>query len=770
MKLLVVESPSKAKIIGKYIGQDYKVISSGGHIRELPSKNGSVDVSDFSMSWILTERGKGFVKEVKKYLSDVSNIILATDPDREGEGIAWHISEVIKDIKQSKSTVNGRSMQRISFNAVTKKDVINAIHSPREVDMCLVDAYKTRLRIDYLFGFNISPVLWRKLPGSKSAGRVQSVALRLLVERAQEIAKFVAQEYWTIDGKFSLPLVNDLLMRLVEFDGKKLDKLDIKNEEMALNIEKSLKRQSFFISDIQDSNIKKNPNPPFNTATLQQSAVNELNMRAVRVMRIAQDLYEGMEINGEMQGLITYMRTDSIVMSDEAIVECRKNISDLFGDKYVSESIRVYKSKAKNAQEAHEAIRPTDFSNTPDKVRAFLSDEHFRVYDIIWRRAVASQMASALLVSRNIKASSKDGATFSVSGSKILFDGFYIISRDKNNESFLPDVEIHSKLNVNEFLKDQHFTKPSPNYTEASLVKKLEEIGVGRPSTYARIFQVLIDREYAFYDGKAMIPHYRGIIVTQFLIHFFAKYIEYDFTAEMENALDEVSSGNLNANDLMKTFWTDFSKTVMDSSSIQISQVLSVLQNELSFLLFPQGDASKICPKCNSSLELRLGKINPFIGCSAYANGTCSYVRSLDGEESNSNLKNQHGYDIEIVPGPYGKYLRVSFDGKMKNISLTGINDEITPDKAIFLYNLPANLGEYNESPLDLCIGRFGPYVKNGSIMASLKKNDNVFDITFERAVDLIYERANKVVTENFVRKKTAVAKKKYSATRKKKE
>lgn len=764
-------------MIQKYLGKDYFVCSSGGHIRELPPKDGSVDTNVFVPTWQLTTKGKAFITELKKQMKDCDMLILATDPDREGEGISWHIYDALRTAK-----VKMPQVKRVAFNAVTKNDILNAIKNPRDINQDLVNSYLARLMIDYLVGFNLSPVLWRKLPGSRSAGRVQSVALRLIVERAKEIANFIIEEYWTIDGIFAINSTattqTELKCKLIEFLGRKLDKLGIKTINQSNDIIDKLKIDNYTITSLEDSETKRNPNPPFNTASFQQAAVNELNMRSVNAMRIAQSLYEGVEVNGETVGLITYMRTDSIMINPEAVKSCRDAIKSLFGDKYLSTDIRVYKSKAKNAQESHEAIRPTNILLRPEDVKPFLSSENFAVYDLIWRRTIASQMASAIWLSRNIKITGqKNQSVFSITGSKILFDGFLKVTRnDEVENNLLPDLEVNSKVDAINFIKEQHFTRPPAHYTEATLVKKMEELGIGRPSTYARIFSVLTERNYAYYQGKSIIPESRGMLVVYFLMEYFSKYVEYDFTADMENKLDDISNGSIQINSVMNDFWINFHQNVESAFEIKITDVLVKLQEKMENLIFPNKDIDQKCPKCGGVLELKLGRFGPFIGCSSYTSGECKYMRSMDaeGEISSGMLgtytENDITYNVEIATGPYGKYIKFSSDmaDKPIHVQMTGVSDQISLKDAIFLKNLPIKIGIYNEKDILLCNGRFGPYVKSGDIMASLKKSDDIFTLELSRAIELIEQRASsdkkpfkrKAAPKNASSKKTTQSKK----------
>lgn len=801
MRVLVVESPSKAKVIQKYLGNDYIVRSSGGHICELPPKDGSVDTHTFVPKWQLTSKGKAFITELKKVLKDAKELILATDPDREGEGISWHIYEEIK-----KTKVKLEKVQRISFNAVTKTDILNALKAPRDIDSNLVNAYLSRLMIDYLVGFNLSPVLWRKLPGSRSAGRVQSVALRILTERAEEIARFVKQEYWTIDGLF---LPNDaesdiVKSRLIQFLSKKIDKLDIKDSKSAESILEKLWTDVYKVSSIDDTEMRRNPSAPFNTSSLQQAGVNELNMRSVNVMRIAQSLYEA--------GLITYMRTDSIMLSDGALKDCRSAISEMFGEKYLSSKVRVYKSKAKNSQEAHEAIRPTNIMLKPSDVKTFPSSESFAVYDLIWRRTIASQMESAVYLSRNIQIEGKNqNSIFSATGSKVIFDGFLKVTKvDKAlQDNLLPNLNVGQSLQAKDFISEQHFTKPPAQYTEATLVKKLEELGIGRPSTYARIFSVLIDRDYAHYEGKSIVANFKGILVVYFLLEHFSKYVEYDFTAEMESRLDDISNGSMEMHKVMEDFWIHFHKVIEESFQIKITDVLSDLQKRMNHLIFTNGNET--CPKCDSNLELRLGKFGPFIGCSGYSEKSCKYMRPIANDEEDLSgdlgVYEEDGkvYRVELANGPYGKYIKFSLNENSNESVSDSISDSVTEaeiedtskkakksakknsgksekpihisignmteislEKAIFLKNLPKKMGEHDGHDVFLCNGRFGPYVKSNDIMASLKKTDDIFSIQLNRAIELIQEKtsSNASGKKKFVRKKGTTSKKAASSAK----
>lgn len=777
MKLVIVESPSKAKSIGKYLGKDYKVLASYGHIRDLPSKTGSVrPQEDFAMTWSVIEKAEKALQEIRSAIPKSDELLLATDPDREGEAISWHVLEYLKeqDLLKHQPTV-----KRVVFNAVTKSAVLEAFKHPREVDAHLVEAYLARLSLDYLVGFTLSPVLWRKLPGSRSAGRVQSVALRLVAEREKEIEAFKKEEYWTVEASFGAEQTHLFLGKMIYWQGKKLEKFSLPNETLAHQALQDAEKASYTVLSLEKKRIKRNPQPPFITSTLQQEASRKLGFSASRTMKIAQKLYEGLALDGgEVTGLITYMRTDSIQVIPEATQECRQAILEKFGKAYLPEQVRVYKSKAKNAQEAHEAIRPTDYARSPEALKTYLDAEQFKLYDLIWKRAVASQMEQAQLDQTTVDIASQDQKIiFRSTGSIIAFDGFLKLYQESQDEgeaedagkgSKLPALQEKQPLIFENMLPYQHFTQPPPRYTEASLVKKLEELGIGRPSTYARILQVLQDRSYVRLEKRQMVPEERGRIVTAFLTHFFERYVQYGFTADLENQLDAISAGDTPWKKVLQEFWETFSQTIEASSTLTIPQVIETVEKDLKSYLFPasrEGASSdfETCPQCQvGHLGLRLGKINAFIGCSGYPD--CSYTRSLSNHELSAEIQGEDGVmktsqmlfprslgqdpettlEISVRMGPYGPYLQWGDDPKPKRVSLSKdvTAEQVTLEQALRLGALPKALGVHpgTQEELILGLGRFGPYVKYQGAYFSLKKNQDHLKFSLEEAVQLVEE------------------------------
>lgn len=754
MKLVIVESPAKAKTINKYLGKDYQVLASFGHIRDLPSKDGSVNPDDdFAMTWELSPGGKKRLADIVKALKDADTLILASDPDREGEAIAWHILEELK----AKKALKGKTIERVVFHEITKSAVTEAIKNPRTIDDNLVSAYMARRALDYLVGFTLSPVLWRKLPGSRSAGRVQSVALRLICDRETEIEKFKAEEYWTIDADLLTASQAVIKSHLIELDGKKLEKFDLNTEAKAMEAKAKIEAQDFAIENVERKKANRYPAPPFTTSTLQQEAARKLRFSAKKTMQIAQKLYE--------EGLITYMRTDAVNLSKEAISACRDAIVKYFGEAYLPKQPKEYKTKSKNAQEAHEAIRPSDVMNTPKKMEVKLAADEHKLYELIWKRTVACQMMPALLDKVVIDARSADTKILlRANGQVIEFDGFLKLYQESKDDSddddenrILPNVAAGEKVDKGEITAEQHFTTPPPRFTEASLVKKLEELGIGRPSTYATIIAVLQERKYVRVEKLRFIPEDRGRIVTVFLENFFKKYVEYDFTAQMEEFLDDVSAGEMQWKKLLEGFWAKFIKNVDAVKPLQMSEVIDKIDEALSHHLFPpraDGSDPRICPECGTGrLSIKLGKFGAFIGCSNYPE--CKYTKPLvdtASEEEQSAapkikevadvvLGEINGQKIYLKKGPYGFYVQLGEDQtatteKPKRASLPkGINsDEITFEQAERLLSLPYQLGE----GIEVNSGKFGPYIKCGGKSVSLRGNDTIFNITIERAKELL--------------------------------
>jgi DNA topoisomerase-1 len=772
MKVVVVESPAKAKTINKYLGSDYKVVASYGHVRDLPAKDGSVlPDADFAMSWEVDGKSEKHLKTILEAVRGADLLFLATDPDREGEAISWHVSEVLN----SRRGLKHLDIKRVVFNEVTKNAVLDAFTRPREIDRELVEAYLARRALDYLVGFTLSPVLWRKLPGSRSAGRVQSVALRLVCERESEIEAFKSREYWTIEVEFKTEAGQTFTARLTHLDGKRLERFDLDTEAKARAAADGILRASgFTVAEIDSRQVRRNPFPPFTTSTLQQEASRKLGLSANRTMQIAQRLYEGIELAGETVGLITYMRTDGVAISAEAIAAARQLIGGEFGPRYLPDAPRVYRSPAKNAQEAHEAIRPTDLTRKPADVAAHLDRDQLRLYELIWKRTVASQMASALLEQVAVDITDAVGRLrLRANGSVILFDGFLTLYQEDRDDiadtqlgasempegegGRLPAMRKAERLARGEVTPSQHFTQPPPRYTEASLVKKLEELGIGRPSTYASIIQVLQDRDYVRLEKRRFVPEDRGRLVTAFLTNFFERYVEYNFTADLENQLDDVSGGRIDWKEVLRNFWRDFSAAVDGTKELTISQVLTALDEALGPHFFPNGDSGhdpRLCPVCGAGrLSLKLGKFGAFIGCSNYPN--CRFTRPLavENEAEPTTPETALGADpgtglaVTLKKGPYGHYVQLgegNGEFKPKRVALPRSLKpaEIDLETALRLLALPRELGRHPETgdAIVAGIGRFGAYIKHGTTYKSLGADDDVLTIGLNRAVVLLAE------------------------------
>ena len=763
MNVLVVESPTKAKTINKYLGPGYRVLASFGHVRDLPSKDGSVRPdADFAMSWEVDPKAQARLKAIVDAVKNADKLILATDPDREGEAISWHVLEVLR---QRRALGKTTPVERVVFNAVTKAAVLDAIANPRQINEELVDAYLARRALDYLVGFNLSPVLWRKLPGARSAGRVQSVALRLVVEREMEIEKFVAQEYWTIDADLRASAGN-FAARLTHLDGEKLDKLSLKSEADARRAVEAIEARRFKVESVESKPVKRHPAPPFITSTLQQEASRKLGFAAKHTMRVAQQLYEGVDIGGDTVGLITYMRTDGLDMAPEALTDARKMIGDRYGQKYLPSSVRTYTSKLKNAQEAHEAIRPTSFTRSPDSVARSLDDDQARLYELIWKRAVASQMESAELERTTIDIASEDRkVTLRATGTVTLFDGFLTLYQEgKDDEADeeggkLPKLSVGDATSIEKVRPEQHFTEPPPRYSEASLVRKLEELGIGRPSTYATILSVLRDRAYVRMERNRFFPEDKGRLVTAFLTSFFGRYVEYGFTADLEEKLDEVSAGDLPWKDLLRDFWRDFSAAVAETKDLKISQVISDLDEILGPHIFPPAEAPgadpRRCPTCgNGRLGLKLGRFGAFVGCSNYPE--CKYTRQLGakagdasgGEPRELGIDPGTGEKVTLRTGRFGPYVQLGEGKTPKRASIPKGTDIASVELALALklLSLPREVGLHPESgnPITANFGRYGPYVAHNGQYASLESAEDVFTIGLNRAVTVLAEKKAK--------------------------
>jgi len=777
MNLVIVESPAKAKTINKYLGKDYKVLASYGHIRDLPSKNGSVDPdNNFQMLWEIDSFSKKYLKDITEAAKNSTKIILATDPDREGEAIAWHVKEFLNE----KKLLKDKLVERVVFNEITKKAVTHGIDNPRQIEPLLVDAYMARRALDYLVGFNISPILWTKLPGSKSAGRVQSVALKLITEREHEIELFTPKEFWTLKVIFKDSSNNLITSNISLLEGKKIEKFSFKNKEDITEAAEQIKKIKFNISDISSKVVIRNPSGPFTTSTLQQVSSGRLGLGASRTMQIAQKLYQGVEIEGETIGLITYMRTDGTNISAEAISGFRNFIKNEYGNEYLPKDPLNYSGKkAKNAQEAHEAIRPTDIVRTPDKVKKYLSPEQHKVYDLIWSRALSSQMQSALFDRNTITIASVNNDTiFKTTGSVIKFDGYLKIYKDpkkEDNESMLPKMS-KGVINIENIVDEQHFTQPPPRYSEASLVKKLEELGIGRPSTYASIITVISTRGYVETINKRFHPTDRGKLITAFLEKLFSKYVDYNFTAGLENQLDEITSGKEGWIKVLEMFWKDFNQNITEVKEKRTREVLDLLNDSLGNLVFERdidGNIDRKCKLCsNGILSLKNSfRGGAFIGCSRYPE--CKFTRPLSKVKAaqQSQLaepkligKHENGNDMYLKVGRFGPYIQYEIipenvhdeveknkkkkkkkeNSNIKNVSIPkGVSiDTINLDKAKFLCSLPKILGQHPDTGKDITLnsGRFGPYLKCENKSARIESSEEIFSIGLNRAVIMISE------------------------------
>ncbi|WP_028345613.1 type I DNA topoisomerase [Bradyrhizobium murdochi] len=767
MNIVIVESPAKAKTINKYLGASYEVLASFGHVRDLPAKNGSVDPdANFQMIWEVDPKAAGRLNDIAKALKGASRLILATDPDREGEAISWHVLEVMKQ----KRALKDQKIERVVFNAITKQAVTDAMKAPRQIDGALVDAYMARRALDYLVGFTLSPVLWRKLPGARSAGRVQSVALRLVCDRELEIEKFVPREYWSLVATLTTPRGDSFEARLVGADGKKIQRLDIGSGAEAEDLKKAIEAANFTVSTVEAKPARRNPQAPFTTSTLQQEASRKLGFAPAHTMRIAQRLYEGIDIGGETTGLITYMRTDGVQIDGSAITQARKVIGEDYGNAYVPDAPRQYQTKAKNAQEAHEAIRPTDLSRRPAEMRRRLDPDQAKLYELIWIRTIASQMESAELERTTVDIAAKAGSRvleLRASGQVIKFDGFLALYQEGRDDEEDEDSRRLPAMSEGEALKrqalavTQHFTEPPPRFSEASLVKRMEELGIGRPSTYASILQVLKDRGYVKLEKKRLHGEDKGRVVIAFLENFFARYVEYDFTAALEEQLDRISNNEISWQQVLKDFWTDFIGAVDDIKDLRVAEVLDALDDMLGPHIYPpraDGGDIRQCPSCGTGrLNLKAGKFGAFVGCSNYPE--CRYTRPLaaDSEASADRVLGKDpetDLDVTVKAGRFGPYIQL---GEQKDYEegekpkRAGIPKNMSPgdmelDLALKLLSLPREIGKHPETgePITAGIGRFGPFVRHEKTYASLEAGDEVFDIGLNRAVTLIAEKIAK--------------------------
>ena len=793
MNLVIVESPAKAKTINKYLGNNYTVLASYGHIRDLPSKNGSVDPEhNFKMEWEVDSFSKKYLKEITDAAKDSKKIILATDPDREGEAIAWHVKEYLSE----KKLLKDKEIERVVFNEITKKAVIEGIENPRQIEPLLVDAYMARRALDYLVGFNISPILWTKLPGSKSAGRVQSVALKLITEREHEIESFKPEEFWTLSVKFTDNKKKSIIASISQLDNKKIEKFSFKNKNEVEIAISSIKDKKFSITDISSKIINKNPSGPFTTSTLQQVASSRLGFGASRTMQIAQKLYQGVEIDSETIGLITYMRTDGTNLSVDAVSTFRDYIKNEFGNEYLPESSLNYSGKkAKNAQEAHEAIRPTDIKRSPQNVKKYLSTDQNKLYNLIWSRALSSQMETAQFDRNTIIITTDNNDTVcKASGSVLKFDGFLKVYNNPNkddDEGILPEMS-KGPVNIESLLDEQHFTQPPPRYSEASLVKKLEELGIGRPSTYASIISTIANRGYAEILNKRFFPTDRGKLISAFLEKLFSKYVDYNFTAGLEDQLDEITTGKESWIKVLELFWKDFNNNVSEVKEKRTREVLDLLNDSLGDLVFDKDNEGNIVRKCklcsSGTLSLKNSfRGGAFIGCSNYPE--CKFTRPLSKAKAAAQAqlaepkfigKHENGNDIYLKNGRFGPYLQyekiradieVEKDTKkkkktkklksdvnelLKNVSIPkGLElKSIDLKKAQFLCALPKSLGinPNNQKEITLNTGRFGPYLKCENKSARIENIEEIFSIGLNRAITLIAEAKPGRMTSSMIK------------------
>ena len=768
MNVVIVESPAKAQTINKYLGKDYEVFASFGHVRDLPAKDGSVDPdSDFAMRWEMDPKASKRMTAIAAAVKGASKVILATDPDREGEAISWHVLEILR----GKKVLKDKKIERVVFNAITKSAILDAMKNPREIDDALVDAYLARRALDYLVGFTLSPVLWRKLPGARSAGRVQSVALRLVCDRELEIEKFVKREYWSLAAHLLTAQKAPFIARLVGADGRKINRLDIGTEAEARAFEAGLNKAKFTVASVEAKPAKRHPAPPFTTSTLQQEASRKLGFAPARTMQIAQRLYEGINLGGETVGLITYMRTDGVDMAPEAVAAARAVIAKQYGDEYVPSAPRRYSSKQKNAQEAHEAVRPTDAARLPKQMAKYLEGDQAALYDLIWTRTVASQMESAELERTTVEITADVAAPSQIrkidlraTGQVVRFDGFLKLyqegkdDEDDEEGGRLPPMKQGEALTRDRIEAVQHFTEPPPRYTEATLVKRMEELGIGRPSTYASTLAVLRERDYVRIDKKRLVPEDKGRLLTAFLESFFTRYVEYNFTADLEEKLDEVSNHEKDWKELLRDFWRDFLAAVEGTKDLRTTQVLDSLNEVLGSHIFPEkedGSDPRGCPSCGAGqLSLKLGKFGAFIGCSNYPE--CKFTRTLaqsatgeaagaEGDRPGVRVIGEDpasGEEITSRDGRFGPYLQMGEGEKPKRSSIPrGMKAaDITLEQAIALLSLPREVARHPETkePIVAGIGRFGPYVQHAKTYASLTRDDDILSIGANRAIDLI--------------------------------
>ncbi len=766
MDVVVVELPTKAKTINKYLGSDYRVLSSYGHVRDLPEKDGSVlPDEDFRIIYEPLAQKKPRIGEIARAVKGARHLYLATDPDREGEAISWHLVAALNEL----GAINGVDVKRVVFHEVTRRAVLEAMQHPRDLDIGLIDAYQARRALDYLVGFTLSPVLWRKLQGSRSAGRVQSVALRLICEREDEIEAFRPREYWSIESQFTTPAGATFGAALSRLDGKRLQKFDLASEADATRALGLIEARQFAVESVEKKQVQRHPAPPFSTSTLQQEASRKLGFGADRTMRTAQRLFEGIALDGDSVGLITYMRTDSVQLSRDAITACRKEIGGRYGQRYLPEQPRAYRTRTKNAQEAHEAIRPTDLARRPEQVARYLDDDQRRLYELVWKRTMASQMASAILDRVTAELASPDGQIgFRATGSTIAFDGFLTLYQEGRDDpaqdddeagGLLPPMAKDDPLRRGEVTPKQHFTEPPPRFTEASLVRKLEELGIGRPSTYASIISVLQDRNYVRLESKRFVPEDRGRLVTAFLVAFFDQYVQPGFTADLEGQLDDVAAGARHWKEVLREFWDPFNGVVDEVKERRVAEVIDALNDLLAPHLFPQpedGSDPRRCPLCGAGrLSLKLGRFGAFIGCSNYPE--CRFTRRLGvkpEEEAEATLKERVvGVDpasheeVVLKQGPYGPYVQRGAGETLKRSSLPrGLEPaDLDLETALALLALPREVGRHPETgePIEAGINRYGPYIKHDRFVR-LGPDDDVLTIGMNRAIALLAEAGSK--------------------------